>query len=261
MPIPRRRGVQAVSGAESNDRPPYVRFFPGDWKAGTAGWPLSLEWTYLQVCMFNWDHGKALPRNQLAIALSRNPSWEADVELLLDMGKVHRTNAGGLFNQRALGEFNRADRVLQSKRKGGRVSAKKPRDSSGLYKSAGNNQNQNQNQTPPNGGDPPAPQGGSSGDLFFTVPEEAMRAFRQHRTKLKHPMTDRAEELIVGKLEKIFNDHGHAPAAVIDQSILHGWRGVFPLKGDDDDRRTNGQAGPDRRDSFTRAVHDAAGDS
>jgi hypothetical protein len=257
----------------TTERAPYVRFFPTDWKAGVAGLPISVEWTYLQICVHNWDKGAPLPEALFEIVLGRNPDWRRDLDLLIDhLGKIDRTHGGGVFSSRAMAEAKFAQDSLEKKRSGGKRGAQKrwenngsdgtPNGSANGIPNGNQNQNQNQNQTPPNGGDPPAPQGGDddggAGDLIFSVPAAAMKAFRQHRTKLKHPMTERAEQLLVGKLEKIWTEHGHDPSAVIDQSILEGWRGVFPLKGDDNDRgRGQGRASaPDRRDGFTRAIHD-----
>lgn len=261
----------------SAERAPYVRFFPTDWKAGVAGLPISVEWTYLQICIHNWDKGEPLPEALFEIVLGRNPDWRRDLDLLTGhLDKIVRTQGGGVFSGRALAEARLAQDSLEKRRKGGQKGAKKrwsgndmdgspngsPNGSANGTPNDNQNQNQNQNQTPPNGGDPPAPlEGGGdepAGDLIFSVPGQAMKAFREHRTKLKHPMTKRAEELIVGKLEKIWTEHGHDPAAVIDQSIVEGWRGVFPLK-DGDDGRGQGAGRSrqtDRRDGFTRAIHD-----
>jgi hypothetical protein len=264
----------------SAERAPYVRFFPTDWKAGVAGLPISVEWTYLQICIYNWDKGEALPEALFEIALGRNPEWKRDLSLLIDhLGKIDRTHGGSVFSARALSEASQAQDALEKRRKGGRKGAEKrwqdngsdgsgngspngtPNGSANSTPNGNQNQNQNQNQTPSNDGDPPAPQGGSgdgdAGDLIFSVPGAAMKAFREHRTKLKHPMTKRAEELVVGKLEKIWNQHGHAPADVIDQSIVEGWRGVFPLKDESNGRKQGAgrSAGSDRRDGFTRAIH------
>lgn len=98
----------------------------------------------------------------------------------------------------------------------------------------------------------------------FTVPPDALKAFRDHRVKIKHPMTQHAENLLIGKLERIWVERGHRPEDVIDQSIFNGWRGVFPLK-DEDNGGSNrqgsgaGRAGRDDRDGFKRAVDRSMG--
>jgi hypothetical protein len=84
-----------------------------------------------------------------------------------------------------------------------------------------------------------------------------LTAFRAHRVRIKKPMTDWAVELLVMKLEAIWNEHGHDPVAVLDQSILNGWAGVFPLKDEGngrDDRQRGGTAAGDKRGGLARAV-------
>lgn len=257
----------------ANDRHSYVEFYPSDWVAGTAYMPVAAEWLYLQICLYNWDKREPVPRAQAALRFSRSPTWEADLATLIDAEKVVRTEGGGLFVERALVAANKAYDLWERKSRGGKNkqgngnAGENPGGGKTLGKSppkspaSNQNQNHNQNQTPPVGGDPPAPQGaggdGPAGDLIFSVPADAMKAWRAHRTKIKHPMTQRAEELIIGKLETIWMQHGHEPSAVIDQSIVNGWRGVFPLKDESNDRgRGQGRSrAPDRRDGFTRAIH------
>lgn len=62
---------------------------------------------------------------------------------------------------------------------------------------------------------------------------EAWAAFVDHRRKIKAPMTDRAAELAVAELGKL-RAAGHDPRAVIHQSILNGWRGLFAPKDSND---------------------------
>jgi len=51
--------------------------------------------------------------------------------------------------------------------------------------------------------------------------------FKKHRVKLKKPMTERAEELAIGKLKKIM-DRGYSQQEIIDNVILKGWQGIYP---------------------------------
>ena len=58
---------------------------------------------------------------------------------------------------------------------------------------------------------------------------EPFAAFIDHRKKLKAPMTGLAQTRLIAELSRLRED-GHDPEAVLDQSILNGWKGVFPLK-------------------------------
>ena len=50
------------------------------------------------------------------------------------------------------------------------------------------------------------------------------------RRSIRKPMSDRARHLAVKKLEEL-RQLGHAPSAVLQQSILNSWQGLFPVSG------------------------------
>lgn len=60
------------------------------------------------------------------------------------------------------------------------------------------------------------------------VPAEPWGEFVEARKKLRKPMTDGAMRLAVRELEKL-RGQGHDPAAVLQQSVLRGWLGLFPV--------------------------------
>ena len=60
---------------------------------------------------------------------------------------------------------------------------------------------------------------------------ETLKAFEEHRKKLKKPMTDYAKKLLLGKLSKLAKTE-QEQIAILNQSIENGWQGVFPLGGD-----------------------------
>ena len=61
------------------------------------------------------------------------------------------------------------------------------------------------------------------------LPKEEFNEYQKMRQKIKKPMTDRAIELAIENLEKLKNE-GYDPKAVLEQSILNSWQGLFPLK-------------------------------
>lgn len=61
------------------------------------------------------------------------------------------------------------------------------------------------------------------------IPEDAWTAFVAMRKKIKAPLTDDAVSLAMCELEKLMQA-GHKPRAVLEQSTLNSWRGLFPIK-------------------------------
>src|SRR3990167_2170188 len=57
---------------------------------------------------------------------------------------------------------------------------------------------------------------------------EPWNQFKEHRQKLRKPMTRRAEELAFARLAKL-RDAGDDPKLVVEQSILKGWQDFYPL--------------------------------
>lgn len=82
-----------------------------------------------------------------------------------------------------------------------------------------------------------------------TLPEwldpQAWERFVAFR-RTKAPLTADGVRLAIRELDKL-RAQGNDPAAVIDQSILNGWRGLFALKENGNGNRNNGSAG--RRES------------
>lgn len=62
--------------------------------------------------------------------------------------------------------------------------------------------------------------------------------FKEHRQRLRKPLTQRAEQLALTKLTKLC-PNGSSHVAVIEQSILGGWAGLFELKIDSKDSLEN----------------------
>lgn len=66
-------------------------------------------------------------------------------------------------------------------------------------------------------------------DLPDWVPAEQWADFVEHRKQLKAKLSDRAIKLAIKELAKL-RDAGHNPAEVLEQSVINGWKGVFPVK-------------------------------
>ena len=62
--------------------------------------------------------------------------------------------------------------------------------------------------------------------IFF---QKAWKDFKEMRRKVKKPMTNRAEEMLLNNLNKLSTNEKEQ-ADILNQSIFHCWQGVFPLK-------------------------------
>lgn len=79
--------------------------------------------------------------------------------------------------------------------------------------------------------------------------EKALVDFAEHRKALKKPLTEHGLKLIVSKLEKLEPVSVENRIKILEQSMVNGWTGVFPLKevlnygytGENDQNKTNGQ--------------------
>ena len=65
----------------------------------------------------------------------------------------------------------------------------------------------------------------SKGDDF----KKTWKDFIEMRVKIRKPMTVRAGELLIMDLNKLSNDE-NIQIAILNQSIMNSWQGVFPLK-------------------------------
>lgn len=65
--------------------------------------------------------------------------------------------------------------------------------------------------------------------------EVVFENYKQMRKSIRKPLTEHAETLAFGLLEKLQAD-GNDPIKVLEQSILSGWQGLYQLKEQDHDR-------------------------
>ncbi len=71
--------------------------------------------------------------------------------------------------------------------------------------------------------------------LFSELPEwldpELWAEFLKQRKLLKKPMTEYAQKLMLKRLDQ-FRLQGQNPIAILQESLIRGWTGVFKLKPD-----------------------------
>jgi hypothetical protein len=97
---------------------------------------------------------------------------------------------------------------------------------------------------------------------YISIPEWMplieWEAFKQMRTKIKKPITDHAEKLLIGKLEK-FMQQGYDPAEMLNQSTLNDWQDIYAPKGNRNESNSNSNRKSTPHDTFGRAWAQAGG--
>ena len=62
------------------------------------------------------------------------------------------------------------------------------------------------------------------------ISKELWQDFKEHRNKLKGPMTEKSKELAIKKISNLSKGNPEIAKALIEQSIEKGWKGIFELK-------------------------------
>ena len=93
--------------------------------------------------------------------------------------------------------------------------------------------------------------------VFSDDPElnQAILGFMEFRKSIKKPLTDHAVELLINKLNDM-TSYIPEQIAIINQSIVNGWQGVFPLKNEQAKTGFQKQTKAEELDDF---YHMAAG--
>ncbi len=90
-------------------------------------------------------------------------------------------------------------------------------------------------------------------DLPYTPDlKEALKGWAEARREQKSPVTERALYLGLEELRKLSGDSPPTMLAIVNQTILRGWKGFFPLKESPPMASTTGDT--DRREQMKQAV-------
>lgn len=92
-------------------------------------------------------------------------------------------------------------------------------------------------------------------EMFFPLDEkldQTFRSFIKHREAIGDRMTEYAAKLMIGKLEKMSADNNER-IMILEESIMNGWKGIFPLK---EGQKKNGRGGMAAFDELERRLAD-----
>lgn len=161
--------------------------------------------------------------------------------------KHHRPQGRGTTNAYRIGKPGHQGHNVRVLKKGACETPPKPQQERGPHrppstKTAKKNSNKAQ-QAPKKKGASQTPQ--VFIDLFTTYSErldmrqDTWEQWVEYRREIGKPMTRTAAARILKKLERMMEEDGQEPWRVIHQSIENGWRGLFPVK----DENENAPAG------------------
>lgn len=87
--------------------------------------------------------------------------------------------------------------------------------------------------------------------IYSDSPElnAAILSFIEYRKSIKKPMTERAVSLLLGKLQKMSGSVSEQ-IEILNQSIVNGWQGIFPLRKGSGNRRTEQVPSYIKKNSF-----------
>lgn len=93
-------------------------------------------------------------------------------------------------------------------------------------------------------------------DIYSDLPEElqeALKDFEEMRKKMKAPMTDKARELLLNKLEKLSGGDTSEKVRLLENAIEHSWKSVYPIKENEYGQNLRGNVGR-RNDSQRQGI-------
>ncbi len=75
-------------------------------------------------------------------------------------------------------------------------------------------------------------------NIYTDMPDElisTLKDFEDMRKRIKSPLSDRAKQMLLTKLDKLAGDDTEKKIAILEQSIFNSWKGVYDI----DDRRSD----------------------
>jgi len=222
---------------------PWIKFYPRDWRGDQALRAVSIAARGLWMEMLCIMH-EASPYGHLVLGghavsndvLARMSGAGVDeVSALLveleNAGVLSRTRKGVIYSRRLVKDKRRSEDGRKAVSKRYSQDAEKTEEKRSPSRGASSKPT-TQKPEARNQNNPPTPQEGGEERVIIPewVPAEPWAGFVEMRKGMKKPLTARATKLAVAKLAEL-KAEGHSPGAVLDQSVMQGWQGLFGLSG------------------------------
>jgi hypothetical protein len=223
---------------------PWSKFFWQDWEtdARLKLCSLSAQGLWMRMLCIAAQHDPigyvavaGIGLDETAIARLTGAS-ESEVQSLL--GELTRTGVfsrdakGRIYSRRMIRDARKAAAARKNGKLGGNPSLSKQSINQAWDNPSDKGGDKPQSQKPyarkKERKNPPTPRAGG-GDVPAWIPSDEWRGYLAMRAKIRKPLTDRALDMAVRKLEQL-RDDGFSPAAVLDQSTLHCWQDLYPIR-------------------------------
>ena len=220
----------------------YYQFHIGDFRSGTVNMTRQARWIYRDMIDVYYDTESPLPLDfdVLCDLIGVELDDERAIVSRLLRFKFEKTDGGYRHEicDQVIEEYRvKADIAKANGRRGGRpIGSNKPSGfQSGFDQDANGNQEQTgseANQEPLTNNHKPKkskPKASPATPLPDWVPADAFADFVAMRKAIKKQITDEGIRLAIKKLDAL-RSTGSDPLAVLEQSTLHSWQGLFEVK-------------------------------
>lgn len=194
---------------------PAVLFYTSDFMSGVVGLTMSERGQYISLLCTQHQQGHL---SEKTICLLLGIASVSEIPDVMEKFKIDED--GKYYNERMELEAEKRHNFVESRKEnaklGGRPRKDKQKPSANHVdkhtdKRMGN-VNENAIECETNDG--------------FT---EAIKHFKEHRNKIKKPMTDHAVDLLKKDLQRYAPDNVAAQIEMIDRAIMKGWQTVYPI--------------------------------
>ena len=218
---------------------PWLKFYPRDWRGDQALRACSVAARGLWIEMLCVMH-EASPYGHLVLGgravsndvLARVSGLGADecgalVAELESAGVFSRTRKGVIYSRRMIKDHSRSEKGRKSINRRWKQEPENPEENAAPNRSPSSSAitQKPEARVQKEREDKPL----SARGLPDWLPREEWRGFETMRRKIKKPMTERAAAMALRKLGEL-RDQGENPAAVLDQSTLHCWQDLYPVR-------------------------------
>lgn len=244
---------------------PWYKRYPSDFIAGTIALNFEEKGAYSIILDLLYDKGGEIdddPQWTAHILGLSTRKWKLIRDSLIRKGKLFVEN-GKLSNKRAKKqskiEEKNSENLSNNGEKGALKTNEKKRDlfdNNNLDEKGPNEKSRHTRSQKPEPEDTNV-----SSPLPPGVTQKQWEDFKQHRKQIGSPLTAIAESRAINKLQR-FYEKGIDPGAVIEQTLENGWKGLFELKGnwDEKHKRNNGKSVSERADdAVEQAINDIRG--